>query len=75
MPKTSAPRLTPQQRRILRLVADGLTSREIGCRLKLSPRTIEVHRYNVMRRLKVHNVAQLIGAAYRHGMLTITRRP
>ena len=52
--------LTARQKEILRLVAQGHTNREIGERLDISVRTVEVHRFNLMRRLRVRNVAQLI---------------
>jgi DNA-binding NarL/FixJ family response regulator len=52
--------LTPRQTRVLRLVADGQSSREIADVLQISVRTVEVHRFNLMRRLRVSNVAQLI---------------
>ena len=55
--------LTPRQREILRLVAQGLTNREIADNLKISVRTVEVHRFNLMRRLRVRNVAQLLRQA------------
>jgi DNA-binding NarL/FixJ family response regulator len=59
-----APRaLTPRQKEILRLVAQGLTNREIAEHLEISVRTVEVHRFNLMRRLKVRNVAQLLRQA------------
>jgi DNA-binding NarL/FixJ family response regulator len=48
---------------ILRLVARGLTNRQIADELKISVRTIEVHRFNLMRRLRVRNVAQLLRQA------------
>ncbi len=57
--------LTSRQKEILRLVAQGHTNREIGERLDISVRTVEVHRFNLMRRLRVRNVAQLL----RQGML------
>ena len=61
---TDAPRaLTPRQKEILRLVAQGLTNREIAEHLEISVRTVEVHRFNLMRRLKVRNVAQLLRQA------------
>lgn len=59
----SGPSLTPRQREILRLVASGLTNREIADRLDISVRTVEVHRFNLMRRLDVRNVAQLLRQA------------
>ena len=55
--------LTARQKEILRLVAQGYTNREIGERLEISVRTVEVHRFNLMRRLRVKNVAQLLRQA------------
>lgn len=55
--------MTPRQKVILRLVAQGLTNREIANHLDISVRTVEVHRFNLMRRLKVRNVAQLLRQA------------
>ncbi len=52
--------LTDRQKEILRLVAQGHTNREIGAQLDISFRTVEVHRFNLMRRLRVRNVAQLL---------------
>ena len=59
--KTEEPlTLTARQKEILRLVAQGHTNREIGEQLDISVRTVEVHRFNLMRRLRVRNVAQLL---------------
>lgn len=58
-----APSLTARQQEILRLVAQGYTNREIGEQLNISVRTVEVHRFNLMRRLRVRNVAQLLRQA------------
>ncbi len=55
--------LTARQKEILRLVAQGHTNREIGEHLNISVRTVEVHRFNLMRRLRVRNVAQLLRQA------------
>ena len=55
--------LTSRQKEILRLVAQGYTNREIGQKLEISVRTVEVHRFNLMRRLRVRNVAQLLRQA------------
>lgn len=57
--------LTGRQKEILKLVAQGHTNREIGDQLDISVRTVEVHRFNLMRRLRVRNVAQLL----RQGLL------
>lgn len=64
--------LTPRQRDILRLVASGQTNREIAEVLEISVRTVEVHRFNLMRRLNVRNVAQLLRRALQLGLLAKT---
>lgn len=53
-----APPLLPRQKEILRLMAQGFTNREIAEHLGISVRTVEAHRLNLMRRLKVRNVSQ-----------------
>ncbi len=65
----SALHITPRQREILRLVALGSTNREIAATLDISVRTVEVHRFNVMRRLNVRNVAQLLRQALQQNLL------
>ncbi|WHZ22838.1 MAG: hypothetical protein OJF47_001950 [Nitrospira sp.] len=62
--------LTPRQQEILKLVSQGNTNRDIARRLGISVRTVEVHRFNLMRRLKVRNVAQLLRQALQHGFLS-----
>jgi two-component system secretion response regulator SsrB len=64
--------LTPRQRDILRLVSIGHTNREIAAMLEISVRTVEVHRFNLMRRLNVRNVAQLLRRALQLGLLAKT---
>ncbi|MDH4186699.1 MAG: response regulator transcription factor [Nitrospira sp.] len=64
--------LTPRQRDILRLVSIGHTNREIAEKLEISVRTVEVHRFNLMRRLNVRNVAQLLRRALQLGLLAKT---
>jgi len=61
--------ITPRQREILKMVAMGHTNREIGESLAISVRTVEVHRFNLMRRLNVRNVAQLLRQALQQGLL------
>ncbi|MBA2485599.1 MAG: response regulator transcription factor [Nitrospira sp.] len=61
--------LTPRQKEILKLVSQGNTNRDIARRLAISVRTVEVHRFNLMRRLKVRNVAQLLRQALQQGFL------
>jgi DNA-binding NarL/FixJ family response regulator len=64
--------LTPRQSDILRLVSIGHTNREIAEMLEISVRTVEVHRFNLMRRLSVRNVAQLLRRALQLGLLAKT---
>ena len=64
--------LTPRQRDILRLVSIGHTNREIAEALEISVRTVEVHRFNLMRRLNVRNVAQLLRRALQLSLLAKT---
>lgn len=56
----AAERLSPRQREVLRLVASGRTMKEIAAALKLSPRTVEMHKYHMMRALGVRTTAELI---------------
>lgn len=55
--------LTRREREVLRLIAEGLTSQEIGNRLFLSPLTIETHRRNLLTKFEVNNTAALIRLA------------
>jgi DNA-binding CsgD family transcriptional regulator len=64
-----ASRLTPKQREVLVLVAEGLSSREIGERLGVSERTVETHREQLMDRLDIRGVAALARFALSAGLL------
>jgi len=61
--------LTPRQREILQLVAEGHTSKEIAQRLGVSHRTIETHRNQLMKRLGVHDLPGLVRFAVRVGLV------
>jgi DNA-binding NarL/FixJ family response regulator len=61
--------LTSRQRQIVQLVAEGKSSREIGLRLGLSPRTVETHRANVMHKLGLKKQTGLVRYAFTHGLL------
>jgi DNA-binding NarL/FixJ family response regulator len=56
--------LTPAERRILKLIAEDRTSKEIAADLSLSPRTVENHRTNICAKLDVHGVHGLVKFAY-----------
>ena len=61
--------LTEREREILQLSAEGCTNGEIASRLFISPRTVETHRTNLMRKLNLHNHTQLIQFAIQHDIL------
>jgi len=57
--------LTPRQREVLQLVAEGRTMKEVAAILHISPRTAESHKYEIMQTLGVENTAQLVQYAIR----------
>lgn len=61
--------LTPREQEILKLVADGQSNHEIAARLYLSKKTVETHRANIMRKLDLHDVTELIKYALRRGII------
>lgn len=66
-------RLTPRQREILQLVAEGHTSRDIAARLRISRKTVEAHRTQITKRIGIGNVAGLVRYAIRMGLTTAER--
>lgn len=62
------PRLTGRETEVLRLVARGLTAKQIAARLVLSHRTVENHVQNTLRKLQLHNRAELVRYAIEHGL-------
>jgi len=65
-------KLTRRQVEVLRLVAEGHRTREIADRLKLSVKTVESHRGEVMKRLGMHDVVSLVRYALRVGLIPVT---
>ncbi|CUQ66119.1 response regulator transcription factor [Candidatus Nitrospira inopinata] len=63
--------LTAREQEILELIWAGFKNKEIGQRLKISVKTVEAHRSNMMKKLRVSNTAQLLKAAIEGGMLKI----
>ncbi len=61
--------LTPRQRQILQLIAEGLGTRQIAEQLFLSVKTVETHRAQIMHRLDIRDVPGLVRFAIRHGLL------
>jgi len=66
-PKT----LTPRQREVLQLIAEGRSTRDIAERLHLSVKTVETHRAEIQRRLEIHDVAGLTRYAIRQGIVSL----
>jgi DNA-binding NarL/FixJ family response regulator len=61
--------LTDREREILQLVAEGNSTKEIGSKLGISPKTVDNHRTNLMRKLNIHDVASLTRHALELGIL------
>jgi DNA-binding NarL/FixJ family response regulator len=64
-------KLSPRQREVLQLLAEGYATREIAWRLKLSVKTVETHRAEVMKRLGIHDLARLVRYAVRVGLVSL----
>jgi DNA-binding NarL/FixJ family response regulator len=62
-------RLTPRQREVLQLIAEGLSNRQIAQALSVHPKTIDSHRTQLMKLLGIHNVAGLVRFAIRNGLV------
>jgi len=65
--------LTPREREVIQLVAEGKTTKEIATALSLSVKTAETHRTNLMRKLDLHSIADLTLYAVRNGIVQIYR--
>jgi two-component system response regulator NreC len=61
--------LTPREREILQLIAESKTNKEIAIILGLSPHTVETHRGNILEKLNLHSVPELILYAVRKGII------
>lgn len=61
--------LTLREREVLAALAEGLSNKEIGERHFISPRTVDTHRTNLMRKLEVHNLAGLVRLAISSGLV------
>ena len=64
-------KLTPRQREVLQLLAEGKSAKGIAQALFISPRTVEFHKYRIMKELGVGTTADLIQVSIRHGLITI----
>ncbi len=69
--KPSTDQLTPREREVLQLVAEGLASKQIAAKLNISVKTVDSHRHQIMERLNLHSVAELTKFAIRQGLTSL----
>jgi DNA-binding NarL/FixJ family response regulator len=70
-PPRKAERLTPREREVLQLIAEGYTNKAIAQALQISVKTVEKHRTSTMKKLGSHNLAELIREAIRHKLVLL----
>ncbi len=63
--------LTAREKEVLKMLAEGQSVKEIACGLNLSVKTIEAHKFNLMRKLDIHNKAQLVQYAIQKKIIRI----
>ena len=68
--RKSVSKLTPRQREVLQLIAEGHTMKEVGEILNVSPRTVEFHKYKMMQELGLHSTAELTQYALKHRIVS-----
>ena len=64
-------RLSPREREVLQLLAEGNATKEVARRLSVSAKTVETHRRQIMQKLDLHSVAELTKYAVREGLTTL----
>jgi DNA-binding NarL/FixJ family response regulator len=69
VPTASA--LSPREREVLQLMAEGKSTKEIAFTFKLSVKTVEVHRQRIMEKLDIHSIAELTKYAIREGLTSV----
>ena len=65
------PTLTPKEREVLQLIAEGANTKEIASRMQASVKTVETHRRHIMEKLETHSVADLTKHAIRQGLTSL----
>ena len=63
--------LSLRQREVLQLLAEGKSAKEVACVLKISPRTVEFHKYAMMQQLEIKTIAELVHFAIKNGIVSI----
>lgn len=69
MPDVISERLTSREREIVQLLSEGKTSKEVASALGISVKTAETHRANIMRKLEIHSVSELVRYAVRNQII------
>jgi DNA-binding NarL/FixJ family response regulator len=72
-PEPSAEKLTPRQREVLQLLAEGRSMREVASMVGLTPRTVAYHKYTIMHTLGLKNSAELVQYAVEHRLVAPKR--
>ena len=65
------PTLTPREREVIQLLAEGKSSKEVACVLNLSTKTAETHRSNIMRKLDIHSIRDLVVYAVKNDIIQV----
>ena len=71
MPDEGEPALSARELEVLQLIVNGKSNKDIAAVLNLSANTVAVHRANIMQTLDIHNTAELVVYAIRHGLVSI----
>jgi DNA-binding NarL/FixJ family response regulator len=69
MPQSVGDRLTSREREIVQLLSEGKSSKEVASALSISVKTAETHRANIMRKLEIHSVSELVRYAVRNQII------
>jgi two-component system, NarL family, response regulator NreC len=71
LPASAGEKLTPREHEVLTCIAEGQTNREIAEKLVISPKTVDRHRENIMRKLNMHNRVELVRYAIERGLISV----
>jgi len=69
--KVLSKKISPRQREVLQLLAEGKSAKEIASILDISTRTVEFHKYRMMEQLKIKTSAELVQYAVKHGIISV----
>lgn len=69
------PKLTPREREVIQLLAEGKSSKEVASALNLSTKTAETHRSNIMRKLDIHSIRDLVVYAVKNDIIQVQVAP